>query len=421
MNRIEFQQSELVRFITAGSVDDGKSTLIGRLLHDSKSIFEDQLAAVERMTRRRGVDGMDLSLLTDGLVAEREQGITIDVAYRYFATPKRKFIIADTPGHEQYTRNMVTGASTANLAVILIDARNGIVTQSRRHAYIASLLGIPHLVLAVNKMDLMNYSQAVFDAIREAFSQFAAGLNFRDVIFIPISALKGDMVVERGNNLPWYEGPALMELLENIEIVHDINFDDFRFPVQWVCRPGTEEHHDFRGYAGRIESGTIALGDPVTVLPSGRSSSVKKILTFDGERDCAFAPESVTMLLEDEIDISRGDMLVKGGDAARVAKEYDADICWFSEQPLDPRRKYAIKHTTKMAKALISRIQYRVDINSLRKVDGIARLQMNDIARVGIKVHQPLVIDSYARNRATGSFIVIDETSHNTVAAGMIV
>ena len=316
---------------------------------------------------------------------------------------------------------MVTGASTANLAVILIDARNGIVTQSRRHAYIASLLGIPHLVVAVNKMDLMNYSQAVFDAIREAFSQFAAALNFRDVMFIPISALKGDMVVERGDNLPWYEGPALMDLLENIEIVHDINVDDFRFPVQWVCRPGTEEHHDFRGYAGRIESGTITLGDAVTVLPSGRSSSVKKILTLDGERDCAFAPESVTLLFEDEIDISRGDMLVKSGDAARVAKEYDADICWFSEQPLDLRRKYAIKHTTKMAKALISRIQYRVDINSLQKVDGIARLQMNDIARVGVKVQQPLVIDSYARNRATGSFIVIDETSHNTVAAGMIV
>ena len=421
MNRIEFDQSELVRFITAGSVDDGKSTLIGRLLHDSKSIFEDQLAAVERTTRRRGINGVDLSLLTDGLVAEREQGITIDVAYRYFATPKRKFIIADTLGHEQYTRNMVTGASTANLAVILIDARNGIVTQSRRHAYIASLLGIPHLVVAVNKMDLMNYSQAVFDAIREAFSQFAAALNFRDVMFIPISALKGDMVVERGDNLPWYEGPALMDLLENIEIVHDINVDDFRFPVQWVCRPGTEEHHDFRGYAGRIESGTITLGDAVTVLPSGRSSSVKKILTLDGERDCAFAPESVTLLLEDEIDISRGDMLVKSGDAARVAKEYDADICWFSEQPLDLRRKYAIKHTTKMAKALISRIQYRVDINSLQKVDGIARLQMNDIARVGVKVQQPLVIDSYARNRSTGSFIVIDETSHNTVAAGMII
>ena len=421
MNRIEFDQSELVRFITAGSVDDGKSTLIGRLLHDSKSIFEDQLAAVERTTRRRGINGVDLSLLTDGLVAEREQGITIDVAYRYFATPKRKFIIADTPGHEQYTRNMVTGASTANLAVILIDARNGIATQSRRHAYIANLLGIPHLVVAVNKMDLMNYSQAVFDAIREAFSQFAAALNFRDVMFIPISALKGDMVVERGDNLPWYEGPALMDLLENIEIVHDINVDDFRFPVQWVCRPGTEEHHDFRGYAGRIESGTITLGDAVTVLPSGRSSSVKKILTLDGERDCAFAPESVTLLLEDEIDISRGDMLVKSGDAACVAREYDADICWFSEQPLDLRRKYAIKHTTKMAKALISRIQYRVDINSLQKVDGIARLQMNDIARVGVKVQQPLVIDSYARNRATGSFIVIDETSHNTVAAGMIV
>ena len=421
MNRIKFDQSELVRFITAGSVDDGKSTLIGRLLHDSKSIFEDQLAAVERTTRRRGINGVDLSLLTDGLVAEREQGITIDVAYRYFATPKRKFIIADTPGHEQYTRNMVTGASTANLAVILIDARNGIVTQSRRHAYIAILLGIPHLVVAVNKMDLMNYSQAVFDAIREAFSQFAAALNFREVIFIPISALKGDMVVERGDNLPWYEGPALIELLKNIEIVHDINVDDFRFPVQWVCRPGTEEHHDFRGYAGRIESGTITLGDAVTVLPSGRSSSVKKILTLDGERDCAFAPESVTLLLEDEIDISLGDMLVKSGDAARVAKEYDADICWFSEQPLDLRRKYAIKHTTKMAKALISRIQYRVDINSLQKVDGIARLQMNDIARVGVKVQQPLVIDSYARNRATGSFIVIDETSHNTVAAGMII
>ena len=421
MNRIKFDQSELVRFITAGSVDDGKSTLIGRLLHDSKSIFEDQLAAVERTTRRRAINGVDLSLLTDGLVAEREQGITIDVAYRYFATPKRKFIIADTLGHEQYTRNMVTGASTANLAVILIDARNGIVTQSRRHAYIASLLGIPHLVVAVNKMDLMNYSQAVFDAIREAFSQFAAALNFREVIFIPISALKGDMVVERGDNLPWYEGPALIELLKNIEIVHDINVDDFRFPVQWVCRPGTEEHHDFRGYAGRIESGTITLGDAVTVLPSGRSSSVKKILTLDGERDCAFAPESVTLLLEDEIDISLGDMLVKSGDAARVAKEYDADICWFSEQPLDLRRKYAIKHTTKMAKALISRIQYRVDINSLQKVDGIARLQMNDIARVGVKVQQPLVIDSYARNRATGSFIVIDETSHNTVAAGMII
>jgi sulfate adenylyltransferase subunit 1 len=420
MNRIEFDQSELLRFITAGSVDDGKSTLIGRLLHDSKSIFEDQLAAAERTTRRRGADGVDLSLLTDGLVAEREQGITIDVAYRYFATPKRKFIIADTPGHEQYTRNMVTGASTANLAVILIDARNGVVTQSRRHAYISSLVRIPHLVVAVNKMDLVGYSQSVFGAIREEFSRFALGLNFRDIIFIPISALKGDMVVERGDHLPWYKGAALMELLENIEIGHDINFDDFRFPVQWVCRPGTDEHHDFRGYSGRIESGSVTVGDPVTVLPSGRSSRVKKILTFDGERECAFAPESVTVLLEDDIDISRGDMMVKSGDAARVAKEYDADICWFSDQPLDLRRKYTIKHTTRMTRASISRIQYRVDINTPKQVQDTPKLQMNDIARIGIKVQQPLVIDSYARNRATGSFIVIDEATHNTVAAGMV-
>jgi sulfate adenylyltransferase subunit 1 len=420
MNRIEFDQSELLRFITAGSVDDGKSTLIGRLLHDSKSIFEDQLAAAERTTRRRGTDGVDLSLLTDGLVAEREQGITIDVAYRYFTTPKRKFIIADTPGHEQYTRNMVTGASTANLAVILIDARNGVVTQSRRHAYISSLVGIPHLVVAVNKMDLVGYSQSVFGAIREEFSRFALGLNFRDIIFIPISALKGDMVVERGDHLPWYEGAVLMELLENIEIGHDINFDDFRFPVQWVCRPGTDEHHDFRGYSGRIESGSITMGDPVTVLPSGRSSRVKKILTFDGEREHAFAPESVTVLLEDAIDISRGDMMVKSGDTARVAKEYDADICWFNDQPLDLRRKYTIKHTTRMTRASISRIQYRVDINTPKQVQDTPKLQMNDIARIGIKVQQPLVIDSYARNRATGSFIVIDEATHNTVAAGMV-
>jgi sulfate adenylyltransferase subunit 1 len=420
IQRIEFQESALLRFITAGSVDDGKSTLIGRLLHDSKAIFEDQLAAAERTTRRRGADGVDLSLLTDGLVAEREQGITIDVAYRYFATPKRKFIIADTPGHEQYTRNMVTGASTANLTVILIDARNGVVTQSRRHAYISSLLGIPHLVVAVNKMDLVGYSQSVFGAICEEFSRFALGLNFRDIIFIPISALKGDMVVERGDHLPWYEGAVLMELLENIEIGHDINFDDFRFPVQWVCRPGTDGHHDFRGYAGRIESGSIAVGDPVTVLPSGRSSTVTKILTFDGERECAFAPESVTVLLEDDIDISRGDMMVKSGDTARVAKEYDADICWFSDQPLDLQRKYTIKHTTRMTKASISRIQYRVDINTLKQVQDTPQLQMNDIARIGIKVQQPLVIDSYARNRATGSFIVIDEATHNTVAAGMV-
>jgi sulfate adenylyltransferase subunit 1 len=421
MNRIDFDQSELLRFITAGSVDDGKSTLIGRLLHDSKAIFEDQLAAVERTTRSRGIDGVDFSLLTDGLVAEREQGITIDVAYRYFSTPKRKFIIADTPGHEQYTRNMVTGASTANLAVILIDARNGVVTQSRRHTYIASLVGIPHLVVAVNKMDLAGYSRGVFGDIREEFGRFAAGLNFRDIIYIPISALKGDMVVDRGENLPWYDGPALIELLENIDIDHDLNLDDFRFPVQWVCRPGTDEHHDFRGYMGRIESGAVTVGDPIVVLPSGRSSRIKQILTLEGGLKHAAAPQSVTLLLEDDIDISRGDMIVRSSASVSVAKQFDADICWLSEQPLDMQRKYAIKHTTKTAKAFVSQIQYRVDVNTLRRVDGIAQLQMNDIARVGVKVQQSLVIDSYARNRATGSFIMIDNATHDTVAAGMIV
>ena len=421
IKRIEFDQSELLRFITAGSVDDGKSTLIGRLLHDSKAIFEDQLSAVERTSRRRGVRGLDFSLLTDGLIAEREQGITIDVAYRYFATPKRKFIIADTPGHEQYTRNMVTGASTANLAVILIDARKGVLTQSRRHAYIASLLGIPHMVLAVNKMDLVGYSQRVFESIRQAFAQFAAELNFRDILCIPISALKGDMVVERGENLSWYDGPALLELLEDIEIDYDLNLDDFRFPVQWVCRPGSTDGHDFRGYMGRIESGIIEVGDRVAILPSGRSSTIKGILTVDGELERAFAPQAVTLLLEDDIDISRGDMIVKSGDAVRVVKEVEADICWLGEQPLDLRRKYLIKHTTKTVKALITQIDHRVDINTLQLVDGLSELHMNDIARIGVRVQQPLVVDSYAANRATGSFIVIDEVTNNTVAAGMIV
>ena len=418
--RIEFQHTDLLRFIAAGSVDDGKSTLIGRLLHDSKSIFEDQLAAVEQTTRRRGIEGVDLSLLTDGLQAEREQGITIDVAYRYFATPKRKFIIADTPGHEQYTRNMVTGASTANLAIILIDARKGVLTQSRRHAYIAGLLGIPHLLVAVNKMDLVGYSAEVFGKIREAFAEFAADLGFRDVIYIPISALKGDMVVERGENLPWYQGPPLLELLENIEIDHDWNLDDFRFPVQWVCRPGTIAQHDFRGYMGRVESGAVKPGDKITVLPSGRSSSIKQILTFDGELESAFVPQSVTLLLEDEIDISCGDIIVKSSDTVRVAKEFDAYVCWLSEQPLDLRRRYVIKHAAKTVKALFNRIDYRVDVNTLKLIDDVFQLNMNDIARVGVKVQQPLVIDSYTRNRATGSFIIIDEATNNTVAAGMI-
>ncbi len=316
-----------MRFITCGSVDDGKSTLIGRLLHDSKSIFEDQLDAVERSTRRRGDDGVDLSLLTDGLQAEREQGITIDVAYRFFTTPKRKYIIADTPGHEQYTRNMATGASTANLAVILMDARKGVLDQSRRHAYIANLLRIPHLVVAVNKMDLVNYSDKVFATIRETFAEYAARLRFRDVIYIPISALNGDMVVERGDHMPWYAGPTLLDLLENIEIDHDVNLEDFRFPVQWVCRPSSTEYHDFRGYTGRIESGMVKAGDPITILPSGRSSRIKQIFTYDGPLGRAFVPQSVTLLLEDDLDVSRGDMFVKNRDDVQVANEFNADIC----------------------------------------------------------------------------------------------
>jgi sulfate adenylyltransferase subunit 1 len=419
--RIDYDHGELLRFITCGSVDDGKSTLIGRLLHDSKSIFEDQLAAVERSTRRRGAAGMDLSLLTDGLQAEREQGITIDVAYRYFATPKRKFIIADTPGHEQYTRNMVTGASTANLAIILIDARKGVLTQSRRHAYIASLLRIPHLVVAVNKMDLMDYRHEVFDNIRAAFGEFAADLNFRDVIYIPISALNGDTIVERGDHMRWYDGPTLMETLDNIEIDHDINLTDFRFPVQWVCRPGSADYHDFRGYMGRIESGTIKVADGVTVLPSGRSSKVKQILTFDGPLSQAFAPQSVTLLLEDDVDVSRGDLIVTDLAAVHVASEFSADICWLSEQPLDTRRKYLIKHATKSAKVWLTRIEHRIDINTSQLIGGLRTLQMNDLGRVSLKAPQPLVVDSYACNRATGSFILIDEATHNTVAAGMIV
>jgi sulfate adenylyltransferase subunit 1 len=421
MHRIDYDRGELLRFITCGSVDDGKSTLIGRLLHDSKSIFEDQLAAVECSTRRRGAAGVDLSLLTDGLQAEREQGITIDVAYRYFATPKRKFIIADTPGHEQYTRNMVTGASTANLAVILIDARKGVLTQSRRHAYIASLLRIPHLVVAVNKMDLLAHRRAVFADICAAFGEFAADLNFRDVIYIPISALNGDMIVERGDHMSWYDGPTLMELLDNIEIDHDVNLADFRFPVQWVCRPGSAEYHDFRGYMGRIEAGTVKAGDAVTVLPSGRSSKVKQILTFDGPLNRAFAPQSVTLLLADDIDVSRGDMIVQDLDSVHVASEFSADICWLSEQPLDSRRKYLVKHATKTIKAWLTRIEHRVNVNTSHLIGGLKSLQMNDLARVGIKAPQPLVVDGYARNRATGSFILIDEVTNNTVAAGMIV
>ncbi len=413
--------TQLLRFITAGSVDDGKSTLIGRLLHDSKSIFEDQYSAISKTSEKRGMESVDLSLLTDGLQAEREQGITIDVAYRYFATPKRKFIIGDTPGHEQYTRNMVTAASTANLAIILIDARKGMLTQTHRHTYLASLVGVPHVVLAVNKMDMVDYSQARFDEIAAEYRKFAAQLGLHDIHCIPLSALKGDMVVERGENMAWYRGPALLELLEGVEIDHDLNTTDFRFPVQWVCRPQTEEHHDFRGFMGRIESGEISVGDELTILPSGRTTRVKEIVTYDGSLQTAFAPQSVTITLADEIDISRGDMFVKSStNPPKVVKEFDAMLCWLSESPLDKARKYLIKHTTRTAKCLFSGIDYRVDVNTLDQ-HSVTSLNMNDIARVSLKVQQLLVLDHYLVDHGTGSFIVIDESTNNTVAAGMAV
>lgn len=419
MEKVSFDQTELLRFITAGSVDDGKSTLIGRLLHDSKSIFEDQLSSISNTSRKRGMENIDLSLLTDGLQAEREQGITIDVAYRYFATPKRKFIIADTPGHEQYTRNMVTGASTANMAIILIDARKGVLTQSRRHAYLASLVGIPHLVVAVNKMDLVEYSQGVFDNICKDFSAFAKSLGLNHVEYIPMSALNGDMVVDRGDSLPWYKGVTLMHVLENVSIDQDINLEDFRFPVQWVCRPQTKELHDFRGYMGRIESGSIQVGDDVTILPSGLTSKVKEIVKYEGPIQQAMAPQSVTLTIDDHLDISRGDALVKSNNLPTVVNEFEAMLCWLAEEPLDPRRKYMVKHTTRCVKAKVNQINYRVDVNTLDH-ETVETLNMNDIAHVRMKVQQPLVCDDYTNNRATGSFIVIDESSNNTVAAGMI-
>jgi sulfate adenylyltransferase subunit 1 len=412
--------TQLLRFITAGSVDDGKSTLIGRLLHDSKSIFEDQFSAISKTSEKRGMGAVDLSLLTDGLQAEREQGITIDVAYRYFATPKRKFIIGDTPGHEQYTRNMVTAASTANLAIILVDARKGVLTQTKRHSYLASLLNVPHVVLAVNKMDMVDYSKQRFEEIVGEYRRFAEQLGLHDVHCIPLSALNGDNVVDRSASMDWYIGPTLLELLETVAIDHDVNTSGFRFPVQWVCRPQTDEHHDFRGFAGRIEAGEISVGDEITILPSGRSTRVKEIVTYDGKLQTAFAPQSVTLTLEDEIDISRGDMFVKASaHPPKVEKEFEAMLCWLSELPLDKNRKYLIKHTTRSAKCLFSRLFYRVDVNTLEPHE-VEKLNMNDIARVAIKTQLPLVIDDYETDRATGSFIVIDEASNNTVAAGMI-
>jgi sulfate adenylyltransferase subunit 1 len=412
----------LLRFLTCGSVDDGKSTLIGRLLLDTKTILADTLSAIERTSHRRGLDEVDLSLLTDGLQAEREQGITIDVAYRYFNTGTRKYIIADAPGHEQYTRNMVTAASTANLAIILIDARKGILTQTRRHSYLAHLMGIPHIVVAINKMDLVHYDQTVFERIRTDYLTFAARLGIKDIHFIPMSALKGDMVVDRSEQMSWYSGPTLLDVLENAPAAHSEKDEPFRFPVQFVCRPHKSddpELHDFRGFMGRVESGSISIGDAVTVLPSGKQTRVKDIRVLDNSFPQAYAEQSITLLLEDEIDISRGDMIVQPENSALVTRQLDAMVCWLAETPLDLQRKYLIRQTTRESKAVIAAIGFRVDINTLDHMS-VERLEMNDIAHISLRLAQPLAVDAYAKNRATGAFIIIDESTNNTVAAGMI-
>ena len=412
--------SELVRFATAGSVDDGKSTLIGRLLFDTKSIFEDQLEHVEETSRRRGDGYVNLALLTDGLRAEREQGITIDVAYRYFHTPRRKFIIADTPGHEQYTRNMVTGASTADLALILIDARKGVLEQSHRHAFIASLLRIPHLVVCINKMDLVDFDQEVFERITAEFAGWAAKLDVHDLTFVPISALHGDNVVERSARMPWYEGTSLLYHLEHVHVASDRNLQDPRFPVQWVVRPMSDEHHDYRGYAGEVASGVFRAGDPVVVLPSGRESRIAAIDSYEGEMDEAYPPLSVTLRLEDDIDVSRGDMICRDHNRPIEAREIDAMVCWMAERPLSPRGRYRIKHTTRTALAKIDEVRYRIDVNTLHRDEQAGGLQLNEIGRLKLRLSSPLFVDQYRRNRATGSFILIDESTNDTVGAGMV-
>lgn len=415
------KETELLRFTTAGSVDDGKSTLIGRLLYDCKSIFEDQLDAVRKSSERKGLEHMELAHLTDGLKDEREQGITIDVAYRYFATPKRKFIIADTPGHIQYTRNMVTGASSANMALILIDARKGVIEQTHRHSIIASLLQIPHLMVCINKMDLVDYSKDRFEEIVSQFRQFAAKLDVKDVHFIPISALDGDNVVNRSTNTKWYEGPTLLHTLENIHIGSDHNHIDCRFPVQTVIRPHSDEYHDYRGYAGRIASGIYRPGDEVLALPSGFTSKIKSIDTADGPIKEAFAPMSVTLTLEDDIDISRGDMIVRAGNQPKTQQDVDVMMCWLNNDGPKPRGKYIIKHTTNDAKAIIKEIVYKLDINTLHRNEEDTEIGMNDIARVKLRTTKPLLTDPYNRNRITGSLILIDEATNETVAAGMII
>jgi bifunctional enzyme CysN/CysC len=411
---------ELLRFATAGSVDDGKSTLIGRLLFDTKSIFEDQLEAVERTSHQRGDEHVNLALLTDGLRAEREQGITIDVAYRYFATPKRSFIIADTPGHVQYTRNMVTGASTASLALVLIDARNGIMEQSRRHAFLASLLRVPHLVVCVNKMDLVDYDEKTFNAIKDEFRSFATKLEIGDLSFIPISALKGDNVVHRSENMPWYDGTSLLHHLEDVHIASDRNLIDVRFPVQYVIRPQSASYPDYRGYAGMVAGGVLKPGDEVIVLPSGLKSTIAGIDTADGPVDEAYPPMSVTVRLADNLDVSRGDMICRLNNQPKVSQDVEAMVCWLAEAPLQLRGMYAIKHTTRVARAQVRDLEYRMDVNSLHRDESADSLSLNEIGRVKLRTTQPLFTDEYRRNRTTGSFLLIDEASGATVGAGMI-
>ena len=412
---------ELVRLATTGSVDDGKSTLIGRLLYDSKQIFQDQMDAIEEASKRRGTDYVDLALLTDGLRAEREQGITIDVAYHYFATPRRKFVLADTPGHIQYTRNMVTGASTADIALILVDARHGVLEQTRRHSFLASLLQVPHLVLCVNKMDLVDWSEERYDEIVEDFRGFASRLAIHDLRFVPVSALEGDNIVEESDRMPWYNGPSVLHLLEDIHIGSDRNMIDCRFPVQYVVRPHTLEHQDYRGYAGTIAGGVWKPGDEVVVLPSGFESKIASIDTADGSLTEAYPDMAVIMRLEDDIDISRGDMISRRNNRPNVGQDIEAMVCWMGETPaLRPGMKLAIKHTTRWARTIVKEIQYRLDINTLHREEGAGELNLNEIGRISLRTTQPLLYDDYRRNRTTGSFILVDEANNNTLGAGMI-
>jgi sulfate adenylyltransferase subunit 1 len=417
----QYLNMDLLRFTTAGSVDDGKSTLIGRLLYDSKAIFEDQMDAIERTSQQMGDTYVNLALLTDGLRAEREQGITIDVAYRYFATPKRKFIIADTPGHIQYTRNMVTGASTANLAIVLVDARHGVVEQTCRHAFIASLLQIKHLVLCINKMDLVNYSEERYNKIKEEFQAFSSKLDIPDIHFIPISALHGDNVVDKSEKTNWYKGSTLLYTLENVYISSDLNLIDCRFPVQRVIRPQSDDFHDFRGYAGRIEAGIYKPGDEVIALPSGFSSKIKDIKTIEGDIAEAFPPMSVVMTLEDDIDISRGDMIVRPNNQPKVGQDIELMICWMHEKKLMKGGKYSLKHTTKEARCIVKEVRYKININTLHRIEDDLEIGLNDIGRILIRTTSPLLYDSYKKNRTTGSLILIDEFTNETVGAGMII